>query len=181
MSISYVDSNLTKIADFIRQSKNSTDSILRSNMATEINNLPTLATSQITEDIEKAIAVEAITNLTYTGNTEINNGFYGENGIVEAYFPFVTQISGNFFMSSPSIFRVTFDSLTNLRATSFQNSSIRELIIKTNTVCTLYSSSIANSLKELKNLTIFVPENLVAQYKSASNWYLIADKIQAIS
>ena len=74
---------------------------------------------------------------------------------------------------------VTLTNATAIGQFAFANSGIQTLTIMTNQVCTLNS---INALESTNNLTaIYVPDNLVSSYKSATNWATYSNLIVGIS
>ena len=187
MGINYIDKNLQKIANFIRSKNNTSQKILRSDMKDEITNLDSNPVSYSGKEKFYAYLGSAYTKLIYNENTNVPL-FENESSFTEAIFSTITKIT-NFFNNSSSINTVIFDALESLGGSSypFKDSSIKNLIIKTplkveNTApCKISSAISANALKDLKNLKVYVPDELVDIYKNATNWTRIADKIQPLS
>lgn len=187
MGINYIDKNLQKIANFIRSKNGTSQKLLRSNIKDEITNLDTTPVSYSGKEKFYAYLGGAYTKLIYNESTNTLS-FQNESSFTEAIFPTITKIT-NFFNNSSSINTVIFNALESLSSDSypFSHSSIKNLIIKTpltteNTVpCRIGSVTTANTLKDLKNLKVYVPDELVDIYKNATNWTLIADKIQPLS
>ena len=187
MGINYIDKNLQKIANFIRSKNNTSQKILRSNIKDEITNLDTTPVSYSGKEKFYAYLGGAYTKLIYNESTKTLY-FNNESSFTEAIFPTIIEI-GNCFNSSSSINTVIFNALELLGGVNypFRDSSIKNLIIKTpltteNTVpCRIRSVTTANTLKDLKDLKVYVPDELVNIYRNATNWTLIADKIQPLS
>ena len=102
----------------------------------------------------------------------------------EVYFPNVETASDtNTFRNCVKLKKAVFDKLTTLAGNNFAACSVFDtLIIKTPSVCTLtavFSSNttcIANG-----TASIYVPDNLVEEYKAATNWATYADMIKPLS
>lgn len=97
--------------------------------------------------------------------------------------PNVTQLGSYAFRYCTNIQTADFSSLTYMSMGAFhQAEALKALIIRTNEVCTL------QALSALKNTPIiseedgylYVPAALVEEYKLATNWTTIANKIRAI-
>lgn len=71
---------------------------------------------------------------------------------------------------------------TTINEYAFANSSLQKLIINTQTVCTLTSSTAFEGTVIASGTgSIYVPDNLVDTYKEATNWNLYADQIVGVS
>ncbi len=102
----------------------------------------------------------------------------------KANFPLVTSITSSAFVSCSSLKRIEFPLVTSLGATVFQQcSSLNTLIIRTpNDVCSLAATSSFNGTPIASgNGYIYVPDNLVDQYKAATNWTVYANQIKPLS
>lgn len=187
MGINYIDKNLQKIANFIRYKNKTTEKIPRNQIKDEIVNLDTSPTSYIGKEKFYAYLGGAYTKLIYNESTNAP-AFSNESSFTEVIFPTITEIN-NVFIDSTSINTAVFDKLELLGDVNypFRNSSIKNLIIKTSLItentapCRIRSTTVANTLKSLKDLKIYVPDDTVNIYKNATNWTLIADKIQPLS
>ena len=71
---------------------------------------------------------------------------------------------------------------TTINEYAFANSGLQKLIINTQTVCTLTSSTAFEGTVIASGTgSIYVPDNLVSTYKTATNWNLYADQIVGVS
>lgn len=66
-----------------------------------------------------------------------------------------------------------------------EGNCVDNLIIRTNTVCVLqpkaFNASTDTGWKAQPPLKIYVPDNLVSQYQTATNWSIYADRIKPLS
>lgn len=174
-------SQLEKIAAFLRKKNNTQEKFSLEGMAETIKNTELKSSEyDVTEKLMAYIS-GAATKLVYCGEGLVDNfGYYCT--FTEAYFPNATSITGSAFKSNPFIDTVIFDTLLEISSTNaFENSTIKALIIKTPQLCNLKSSFFAGVLKRLKKLKVYVPDDLVTEYKSATNWTTISDNIYPLS
>ena len=108
--------------------------------------------------------------------------FYGSS-ITSAKFDNVVSVSDAVFISCKSLVKVEFGSLKSTSLSLFNNAdALRVLIIRTPTVCSLTSSAISDSgIATNDSSRIYVADELVDQYKVATNWATYADKIYPVS
>lgn len=149
---------LTDVADAIRDKKGTSDLILASNFDTEI------------ESIESGGG----------SNQEIDDLISGT--IVELYTD-ATRTRTNCFYQCNQLIKIDFSSLTSIAAYSFRNcSKLSTVIIRTSSVCSLGNVNAFNGTP-IGDLTgyIYVPDNLVSTYQSATNWSEYGSQIKGIS
>ena len=115
--------------------------------------------------------------------------------LINLYFPNVVTVNVYTFGSSWRIEQITFDSVTALDdMTFYQCWSLKRLIIKTKDVVpTIGSRSFyqcyhilgevhaTHNPDGLADGYIYVPDNMVEQYKSATNWSEWASQIKPLS
>lgn len=119
-------------------------------------------------------------NITYLGTYRTFNGYPK----TELYFPNVTSTSDGIFYGNTNIKKVTFDKLTVIRREFFsQATNFETLVINTpNTVVTFTGGSYFNNTKIAAGTgTIYVPDELVNDYKTASTWSTYANQIKGVS
>lgn len=98
-------------------------------------------------------------------------------------FPKLEEIGNQSFTSCKALTRARFSSAKTIGANAFSNcSALTEVILEANKVCTLSNTS-AFKNSAIANGTgfIYVPDNLVEQYKAATNWATYASQIKGIS
>ena len=79
------------------------------------------------------------------------------------------------FYKATNLKKVTLNNAKSISAHAFEDSGLQTLVIKTTTVCTLSTNVFTIAP------TIYVPDNLLASYQTASNWVIYKDHIKAIS
>ena len=97
--------------------------------------------------------------------------------------PVCKTLGGTAFQKDALIERMDFPMVESIGATAFdQCSALTTVILRVNKVCTLANVSAFNSTP-IKSGTgyIYVPDNLVDSYKTASNWSTYAAQIKPIS
>lgn len=112
--------------------------------------------------------------------------FYGCKNVTSVNLPNATTIGPNVFYKCSSLTSVNLPNVTSLSYGTFYNcSSLTTVILSlTTNVCTLSNTDafkntpIANSTTEG---FIYVPDELVEDYKVATNWSTYASKIKPIS
>lgn len=180
MNTPYIDINLKKIANFLRKKSGLNILFPRRDISQNILSIE-LPSREVTDSIKELLG-SSFTKLIYDGGTIPANFFVLESGIIEAYFPNALKTGTLLFSNSPSITTIVFDKLEQLNYQfAFQNSSLKNLIIKSNTLCTISSTLVANNLFALKELKVYVPSELLDTYKAATNWTVYKDRIFPIS
>lgn len=102
--------------------------------------------------------------------------YYGKN-IKTVNMPNVITLGSNAFQYCQSLRKVDLPKVTSIGDGCFANCNIlRSVIIRTESVCTAGSSVFYQSTPN-----IYVPDNLVSQYKSATNWSNYAGHIKPLS
>lgn len=168
MGLEYIDKNLTKIADKIRKSNGSTEEILRSQLADDLAALETTKQSfsinnYFRGDIDKAVVT------TTTGS------FSG----AKLFFSYVELTNATQLLYSLPSNIVALRGRAVSSISTFLPSTLKTLILDNpNGVVSISSSTY---LQNIGKLSIYVPDDLVASYKIASNWSIIADKIFPLS
>ena len=116
--------------------------------------------------------------------TTMGNGcFQVATNLTSANLPLVTALPADAFRNS-SIRTADFAAVTNINRTAFTDcTSLETLIIRTPSVCVISDISIALRGSKIASGAgyIYVPDNLVASYKTATNWVALANQIKPIS
>ena len=121
--------------------------------------------------------------------------FYGCSVLEEVNFPALTTIGGSFFGNCYLLEKVDFGALKIINATSFSNCySLKKVILRGDTVCELRNTNafqgcyhLLGTVNEtynpegLKDGCFFVKDELVDDYKSATNWVTYASQIRPLS
>lgn len=95
----------------------------------------------------------------------------------------LTTINGYAISSCTAVHTIEFEILTKINGVAFNGlTALETLIIRTPSVCTLANAStLARTKIEGGTGYIYVPDNLVDSYKSASNWSTYASQIKGLS
>lgn len=121
-------------------------------------------------------------NLPLLNKTGLNT-FYGCDSLKTVYFPSLTKASASDFSSCKALETAIFEKLKSVPTGTFAGCDVlTALILKTETVCSLASTNAFNNTP-IANGTgfVYVPDNLVDSYKTATNWVTYADQIKGIS
>ena len=137
--------------------------------------------------------------------TNLGSGAFSTSAIQQADFPLVTTMGDGCFnkatkLTSANLHLVTalpadafrestirtadFGAVTNINRTAFTDcTKLETLIIRTSSVCVISDISIALRGSKIAAGTgyIYVPDNLVDSYKTATNWVALANQIKPIS
>lgn len=111
------------------------------------------------------------------------NAFYGCSSLTSADFPLVTSIGASAFNRCSSLTTVSLPAATRVTDYAFYNcSALTSLTLSKNQVATLTSIN-ALQFTPIASGTgyVYVPDNLVDQYKAATNWKTYANQILPIS
>lgn len=109
--------------------------------------------------------------------------FYNTS-LVEVNFPLVTTISTTSFYNCTKLEKADFGSATSISATAFSYSNVLATLIlrKTDAICTLSNKNALEGTAIAKgNGYIYVPDDLVETYKTATNWLTYANQIKPLS
>ena len=108
-----------------------------------------------------------------------------EGTIAEFRDESVTMIGAGAFAECKSLALVDVPNVTNIASAAFQwETALRTLILRGNSVCKLDTTAAFTGTPIQTSSTagaIFVPDNLVNTYKSATNWSTFAAKIKPLS
>ena len=122
--------------------------------------------------------------LTHLTATQVGTyAFRDDKLLTTADFPAATSISTNAFSGCSSLTSVSLPAATSISTSAFYGcSSLTSLTLSKNQVATL-SATNAFTGTPIANGTgyIYVPDNLVDQYKTAANWATYANQILPIS
>ena len=116
--------------------------------------------------------------------TTIGTGCFRQaRSLTSANLPLITAFPADAFRES-TIQTADFASVTNINRTAFTDcTSLETLIIRTPSVCVISDISVALRGSKIAAGTgyIYVPDNLVDSYKTATNWVTLANQIKPIS
>ena len=126
----------------------------------------------------------ALTTVSLPAATSIGNyAFQNCPALTTADFPLVTSISTYAFQSCTSLTTADFPLVTSISAYAFRScSALTSLTLSKNKVATLSgTNALLNTPIATGTGHIYVPDNLVDQYKTATNWNTYANQILPIS
>ena len=125
--------------------------------------------------VENIYLPELTTMATYT--------FANTSKVKTVNLPKLGIVQSNGFKSNTGVTSVDLGACTSIYATGFDScSSLVKLIIRTSSVCTLRATSgLTNTPIASGTGYVYVPDNLVDSYKSASNWSTYASQIKGLS
>ena len=112
-----------------------------------------------------------------------NNAFDGCSKLVSVYLPLVEVFGGSVFKDDKSLETVDLPALNTMWELAFNNCiSLKTVILRLNRVSQLKAADAFNNTP-IANGTgyIYVPDDLVEQYKAATNWSVHASQIKPIS
>ena len=136
-----------------------------------------------------------VINMPVLQSASASSIFSGCSALEEANFPELTTVGGSFFGNCYLLEKVDFGALKVINATSFSNCySLKKIIIRSDTVCELRNSNAFNGCyhllgtvnetynpEGLKDGYIYVPDNLLENYRNATNWSVFADRFKPLS
>ena len=112
-----------------------------------------------------------------------NNAFAGCSTLVSVYLPLVEVFGGSAFTDDTSLEAVDFPALDVIWERAFSGcTALKTVILRLNRVSQLKTADVFNNTP-IENGTgyIYVPDDLVEQYKTANNWSNYASQIKPIS
>ena len=127
-----------------------------------------------------SLAVADFPNVTSTGV----NVFYACYALHTVNLPSLISISSNMFAYSSLLKRLDFPSVESISGGAFSGCSrlVTLILRKADTVCTLENVSAFSGTSIAKGTGfVYVPDDLVEQYKAATNWSTYASQIKPIS
>ena len=125
-----------------------------------------------------------LTTAVFPSALRIGGGAFTRcSGLTTTFFPLVTTIGSNAFNACTSLAAVDFPLAAIIENRAFIScNSLTVCILRAQSVCTL-SKADAFSGTPIANGTgyIYVPDNLVNDYKAATNWAVYEDQIKGLS
>lgn len=155
------------------------DGILTRQGTTIRNNRITYLGIEVFRNYE-SLAVVDFPNVTSTGA----NIFYACYGLRTVNLPKLSAVGINMFAYSSLLKRLDFPSVESIDTGAFSGCSrlVTLVLGKADAVCTLKNvNALANTSIAKGTGYIYVPDNLVEQYKAATNWSTYASQIKPIS
>ncbi len=190
----------TDIANAIRDKKGSVNTIKPVNMADEILTIGDTSFKDLVEGTITNVDDNTITNIKEYSfykcselvNINIPNAttigqyaFYECSSLTTINFPNATSIQTYAFYYCSSLITADFPLLASISSYVFQNcSKLKTLILRVNKICTLSNANAFNDTPIKTSTTegfIYVPDDLVESYKTATNWSTYASKIKGLS
>lgn len=148
------------------------------------NHLQTTNLPKVTKFDRGVFTSSAIQQADFPLLTTMENGcFQLATNLTSANLPLVTALPADAFRDS-TIRTADFAAVTNINRTAFTDCRFLEtLIIRTPSVCVISDISVALRGSKIAAGTgyIYVPDNLVDSYKTATNWVAFANQIKPIS
>ena len=157
---------------------------VKRNAFNSCNNLQTINIPKATEFGREAFVGAGIQQADFSLVTTIGDlCFKMTTKLTYANLPLVTSLPIDSFRLS-TIQTADFAAVTNINRTAFTDcKSLETLIIRTPSVCVISDISVALRGSKIAAGTgyIYVPDNLVDSYKTATNWVALANQIKPIS
>ena len=128
----------------------------------------------------ESLAVVAFPNVTSTGV----NVFYSRYALHTVIFLSLLSTSSNMIAYNSLLYRLDFPSVESISGGAFSGCSrlVTLILRKADTVCTLENVSAFSGTSIAKGTGfVYVPDDLVEQYKAATNWSTYASQIKPIS
>lgn len=146
--------------------------------------LQTINLPKVTTFDREVFLNTAIQQANFPLVTTMENGCFKQaSKLTSANLPLITTLPADAFRNS-TIRTADFASVTNINRTAFTDcKSFETLIIRTPSVCVISDISVALRGSKIAAGTgyIYVPDNLVDSYKTATNWVALANQIKPIS
>lgn len=155
------------------------DGILTRQGTTIRNNRITYLGIEVFRNYE-SLAVVDFPNVTSTGA----NIFYACYGLRTVNLPKLSAVGINMFAYSSLLKRLDFPSVESISGGAFSGCArlVTLILRKADAVCTLANVNAFTNTPIAKGTgLIYVPDNLVEQYKAATNWSTYANQIKPIS
>lgn len=166
-------------ADGYEKGDSNMDGILTRKATTISNDRITYLGMEVFRNYD-SLAVADFPNVTSTGV----NIFYACYALHTVNLPKLSAIGTNMFSYSSLLKRLDFPSVESIDTGAFSGCSrlVTLILRKTDTVCTLKNVNAFTNTPIAKGTGfVYVPDNLVDQYKAATSWSTYASQIKPIS
>lgn len=192
-------STMSNIANAIRSKTRKEDLILPRNMAAEIEGIEVGGSDDLLNSVINKTVTDIIINTNIGSYTFFDcgkiNPIFGEKcdrigayafqncgGLTEINTNKVTIISSNAFLGLNRLIKAVLPNVVELNNGVFANcKNITEVVIKSATICNLKSTgAFVNTPVAQGTGYIYVPKNLIEQYKVETNWVTYATQFRAI-
>ena len=132
---------------------------------------------------ENGLVARTLTEYSNDTVTSIGgNAFYNYSGLESVNLPNVISIGETAFYNCNKLLILDFHKATTIGHRAFRNcSSLKTFILRSETVCTSGVSAFQSTPIADGTGYIYVPDNLVNSYKSATNWSAYANQIKGVS
>lgn len=101
---------------------------------------------------------------------------FSNSSIETVNVPSATYVNTNAFELCRSLTFIDLPAVTQIYSKAFSNSGVKTIVLRSEVLCSLSNTDAFSS-----NASVYVPDNLVDSYKSATNWSFKADQIKPIS
>jgi len=129
-------------------------------------------------------ACRNLTEANFPNVTSIGgNAFQGCSNLTEVNFPNATNIGGNAFNNCVSLTTADFISVTAIQPRAFVGcTNLTTLVLRIEQVCALSNTdALSGTVISRGTGYIYVPDDLVEDYKTATNWTVYEDQIKGLS
>ena len=193
------ESTMSNIANAIRSKTGKADLILPKDMASEIEGIEAGGSDDLLNKVINRTVANITINTDIGGYCFFNCGYinptFGDNCNIIGDYAFqncgmlteintnkVTIIKGNAFMGLNKLAKADLPNVIELNSGVFANcKNIETVILRSKTMCTLKSTgAFLNTPIALSTGYIYVPKNLIEQYKVETNWVAYASQFRAI-
>lgn len=158
--------NVTKVVDYAFRGCSNLVSV----------NMPLITSAGVSAFYQIAVENIYFPELTTMGTYT----FGGSSKNKTINLPKLKIVQSNGFRQNTGCTKIDLGACTNIYATGFYNmSGLVDLIIRTSSVCTLANINAFSGCSSLES--IWVPDDLVDSYKTATNWSTYADKFKPLS
>lgn len=193
------ESTMSNIANAIRSKTGKSDLILPKNMSSEIEKLAVGSNDDLFRKLIEKTITDIVIDFDIGGYAFYScvkiNPVFGDNCNIIGDYAFqncggltnvntnkVTIIKSNAFTGLNKLAKAVLPNVIELNPGAFSNcKKITTIIIKSTTICNLKSTgALLNTPIAQGTGYIYVPKNLMEQYKVATNWTLYATQFRAI-
>ena len=125
----------------------------------------------------------ALTTVDFPVATSIRSAaFRSCSALTTVDFPVATSIWDSAFYSCDALTTVDFPVATSIRSAAFRScSKLKSLLLRNNKVCTLSNTNVFVSTPISSGTGyIYVPSELIEQYKEATNWSIYSAQFRAL-
>ena len=124
-----------------------------------------------------------LSSISFPVVERIEDDAFWNTAIIEGNFPKATYV-GFYAFSTKTVTKLEFSKLSRIGQFAFNGATqLDTLILRNSTICTLDNTTDTFAQTKIAAGTgyIYVPDNLVDSYKTATNWVTFANQIKPIS